>query len=77
MTVESRLLPNYIVKIYFSSLFHAYRNIIYHLAQNLCRQCKLCEDVGGQAGDPRHQQDDPPRQVHPARLPGGFGILPI
>ena len=37
----------------------------------------LCEDVCGQAGDPWHQQDVPPRQVHPARLPGDGSSLGI
>ena len=38
----------------------------------ILQKVKKCEDVSREAGDQGHQQDVPPRQVHPAQLSGSF-----
>ena len=38
----------------------------------ILQKVKKCEDVSREAGDQGHRQDVPPRQVHPAQLPGLF-----
>ena len=45
---------------------------MYNQFPHILQKVKKCEDVSREAGDQGHQQDVPPRQVHPAQLSGSF-----